>query len=244
MTRLALLGELLTTFAAWVMTTTKRWPLAASLIHVSLFCLFSYLLLDRPVALYFKAHLAGYGEGFFKTVTNLGEGGVWLIPSGLAWAYCRWRIHRADYFDVETRFRHFANAAGYFFLSVGSTGLLVNGIKILAGRYRPRALFEQGLYGFDPFSTHWAINSFPSGHSQAAFAAMTALVFILPRYDLLWLLVAVLVAVSRVTTSVHYLSDAAMGSYLGIAGAILLHRLLTARGIDVRLRFARDKGAF
>jgi len=210
-------------------------------VHVTLFCLLSYALFDRPLALAFKAHLGSQAEGFFKIVTTLGLGGVWLVPGALIWAYCRWRQHQAVYFDSQSHFRRFAHAAGFFFLSGAASGIAGTLVKFCVGRYRPRALFDQGLYGFSPFNTEWTSNSFPSGHSQAAFAAMTALVVILPRYDLLWLLVAVLVAASRVATSVHYLSDVAMGSYLGIAGTVLLHRLYVARGIDVRLRFARDK---
>jgi len=239
--RLRMAADALGDVAGWIARTTRRWPLTGGLIHVTLFCLLSYALFDRPVALAFKAHLGPQAEGFFKVVTTLGLGGVWLAPGGLLWAWCRWRQHQAVYFDSESRFRRFAAAAGFFFLSGAASGIAGILIKFCVGRYRPRALFDQELYGFSPFNTHWAINSFPSGHSQAAFAAMTALVVILPRYDLLWLLVAVLVAASRVATSVHYLSDVAMGSYLGIAGTVLLHRLYVARGIDVRLRFARDR---
>jgi membrane-associated phospholipid phosphatase len=239
--RLHMAADALGDFAGWVARTTRRWPLTGGLVHVVLFCLLSYALLDRPLALAFKAHLGPQTEGFFKVVTTLGLGGVWLVPGVLIWAYCRWRQHQAVYFYVESRYRSFAHAAGFFVLSGAASGIVGNLVKFGVGRYRPRALFDQGIYGFSPFNTDWVTNSFPSGHSQAAFAAMTALVVILPRYDLLWLLIAVLVAVSRVATSVHYLSDVAMGSYLGIAGTVLLHRLYLARGIDVRLRFARDK---
>jgi membrane-associated phospholipid phosphatase len=233
--RLELLMELLADFAAWVVATTRRWPLAAWLVHTLLFCALSFLLLDKPLALFFKAHLTGNAEGFFKVVTNLGEGGIWLIPGGLAWGGLAFAAHRAIYGDVEARLRHYRDAAAYFFLSVALSGIFVNAVKAVIGRYRPRALFDQGLYGFHPFSTDWAINSFPSGHSQAAFAAMTALVFIVPRYRLTWLALALLVAVSRVVTSVHYLSDVAMGSYIGIVGAVLLHRVFLAKGYEVRL---------
>jgi membrane-associated phospholipid phosphatase len=100
----------------------------------------------------------------------------------------------------------------------------------MVGRARPRLLFEQGLYGLQPFSHGWAWESFPSGHSSAAFAAATALVVMAPRYDLLWLLVAVLVAASRVATTVHYFSDVVAGGWLGVVGAVLVVRLLRRRG--------------
>ena len=211
----------------WIVGITRRWPLSAWLVHVSLFCLLSYFLLDRPVARFFKAHVHGDIEGFFKTITQFGLAGIYLIPAGLAWIYCRWRLRQAVYH---------ANAIGFFFLSIASSGLFVNGVKALVGRYRPRYLFDDGLYGFDPFTTHWGMNSFPSGHSQAAFATMAALAVLVPRYNILWFVIATWIAASRVVTSVHYLSDTVMGSYLGIAGVVLLHRLYLARNIDLRLR--------
>ncbi len=214
----------------------RRWPLAAAGLWCLLAAALSYLLFDRLVALWFKQHLPGSNwEGFFKIVTTLGLGGVWLIPPPLLWLACRWQKTRAAYGDAAARWRRWSDSLLYFFLTVALSGLFVDAVKVVVGRYRPRALFEQGLYGFHPFSTHWAINSFPSGHSQTIFAAMTALAILLPRYGRAWMLLAALVAFSRVATSVHYLSDVIMGSYIGISAAILTHRAFRARGVEVRL---------
>jgi membrane-associated phospholipid phosphatase len=79
------------------------------------------------------------------------------------------------------------------------------------------------------------MNSFPSGHSQAAFAAMTALLIIFPRHAALWLTIAVLVALSRVVTTVHYLSDAVAGSWLAICVTVALARAFRARGWEPRI---------
>lgn len=198
-------------------------------IATALFCVPSYLWLDRPVALWWKASLAGFWQHVFKTITDLGLSQIYLVPAGLLWLAFfalerrqpgRWQVRR--------------NAAAFVFASVAASGLFVDAVKGLAGRYRPRELFDHGLYGFDPFTAHWAMNSFPSGHGQTAFAAMTALMVIVPRLRWLWLAIAVLVAASRVITSVHYLSDVAMGSYLGIAGTVLLRRWFEARGWALR----------
>ena len=77
------------------------------------------------------------------------------------------------------------------------------------------------------------MNSFPSGHSQASGAAMTALMILAPRYALIWLVVAVLVPASRVVTTVHYLSDAVAGSWVGIVGAVLVARVFAKRGYSI-----------
>lgn len=221
--------------AAFTARQTIRWPLAAGFVHAAIFSALSYWLFDRTLALALKAHLSGPLEGFFKTITVLGLAGVYLIPAALVWFYCLWQRYHAAYLDVVERFTRLGNATLYFFLTVAVSGLLVDAVKFLAGRHRPRELFDHGIYGFAPLSAQWSLNSFPSGHSETAFAAMTALVIIYPRYNALWLLIAVLVAASRVATSVHYLSDVVMGSYVGVAAAILMAREFRRRRIGVAL---------
>lgn len=214
--------------------TTQR-PLIWSFGYVALFCVVSMLWLDRPVARLFKAHIHGEVEGFFKVVTNLGMAEYYLVPSGLLFLVLMMGGRRAAAASTRARLRRWAVAPGFMFLTIAVSGIIGNIIKFCAGRYRPRYLFDQNLYGFDFFSHSWAMNSFPSGHSQAVFAAMTALVVIFPRYDLMWLLIAVLVAASRVVTTVHYLSDVVAGSWLAICVTVLLVRAFRARGWDPRL---------
>lgn len=219
---------------------TRNWPLSAWGLWTALFAVFSYGTLDRPVARLFKSTLSGNWEGFFKIVTHLGLGGYWIAPGVVVLLFCLWRRRRAIAPAEQDNWRHASLSALYFVLTTVVTGVLTDVIKPLVGRLRPRELFEQGLYGFHPLTTDWATNSFPSGHSQAIFSAMTALAVILPRYNLMWFALAVLVATSRVVTSVHYLSDVAAGIYIGVAGAVLFRRAFAARGIDVRLRLHQD----
>jgi len=229
-----------------------------------LFCAVSYVWLDRPVALWFKANLVGDWSDYFHRLTRLGLGSVWLIPSGLAAILFRWRslggIESGDWEaprrrgsrlaplasapwhwmskliggDAEAA-RIRANAALFLFVSVAGSGIAVDVLKGLIGRLRPEELFARGVYGFDPFTIHWAMNSFPSGHGQTAIAGATALALFWPRLRLLLLALGALVAASRVVVSVHYLSDVAMGAWFGAAGTALLGRLFAARGWPIRL---------
>lgn len=66
--------------------------------------------------------------------------------------------------------------------------------------------------------------TFPSGHSQAAFAvaAMVALMF--KRHVALWLLWAALVALSRVYLGVHFPADVVAGSLIGALSAFIVFR--------------------
>lgn len=220
---------------------TRARPLVWSTVYVVVFCILSILFFDQPVAFWLKAHVGRDVEGFFKIVTRVGEAELYLVPAGILWVGFMAMGARAAGHEARTRWRRMSFAPGFLFLSIAVSGLISNAIKISLGRYRPRYLFQEGLYGFSPFNTDWGMNSFPSGHSQAAFAAMTALMVIFPRYDVFWIAIAGLVAASRVVTTVHYLSDAVAGSYLAVLVTILLARAMRHRGIDPRVRLPHDR---
>lgn len=220
---------------------TRRWPLAASFVYVLLFCAFSYAVIDRPLALALKKGVTPETEGFFKTITVLGDATGYLVAAAVLVLILRTIAHSSLSNADFQRYRAYGRSALYAFLVMASSGILVNLLKYLIGRIRPRHLFEQGLYGFEPLNTQWGMNSFPSGHSQAIFAAMMALYFIYPRYDAAYLALAFLIALSRVMITVHYLSDTVMGAWLAICAAILWRRYFAARGHDVQIRLERDR---
>lgn len=64
--------------------------------------------------------------------------------------------------------------------------------------------------------------SFPSGHASGAFASAVALVLLVPRLRAPALVLAVLVALSRVYLGVHYPLDIVAGGLLGAAVAALV----------------------
>lgn len=214
---------------------TKAWPLASTLLYVTLFSIASILWFDRPVAQWLKGAVVRHWEGFFKIVTDLGQAEYAIVPAVLALGWFAWKGRRALVEHRKERYRRYVNAAAFLLATQAMSGLAVNLLKPLIGRFRPRYWFEQGLYGIEPLNMEWGMNSFPSGHSQAIFATMTALVFIMPRYDVMWLGIAVLVAFSRAATTVHYLSDVVAGSYLAIAAAVLVQRWFQAKNWDYRL---------
>jgi len=199
-------------------------------------------LLDEPLALLFKETVSGDFEGFLKIVTELGIAGVWLIPTGILTLVFLLARRVAVSPAARERFTRLAWAPGFVFLSMAVAGLIGDLLKFLVGRSRPQILFEQGIATFTPFSHGWAVNSFPSGHSQAIFSAMIALALVFPRYSLAYIALAILVASSRVLTTVHYFSDVVAGAWLGIFITLALAKLLSLRGIDVRYRKPGEGG--
>lgn len=219
---------------------TRRSPLAWSTLYVAVFCAISMLFIDRPLALWMKANVGDHVDGFFQIVTRLGEAEFYLIAAGLLVIGFLISARLALMAEARESRRRMAVAPAFLFLCVAISGAISKLLKISIGRYRPDYLFEEQIYGFKPFTTEWAINSFPSGHAQAGFAAMVALLMIFPRYDVFWILIAVLVAMSRVVITVHYLSDTVAGSYLAVAVAVLLARYFRARGWDPRIRLPHE----
>ncbi len=223
---------------------TRQHPRLAWSFYATLFCAFSMLLIDKPVARYFKTAITPEIFGFFRTITVLGDASGFIVVGAVAVLAFKTLAHFAITDEHFLRYRRLGQVAVFFLASMLASGILVNILKFLIGRLRPRYLFESDLYGFQPLNWEWAMNSFPSGHSQAIFAAMTALWVIYPRYDVAYFILAGLIAFSRVAITVHYLSDIVMGGLLAIIVTLWLRDLFEAKGHSPRIKPERDRQLF
>jgi lipid A 4'-phosphatase len=170
---------------------------------------------DRAIADFFHDHAAAL-QPFFDIVQRFGLGFPYLVISALAFAVLRWsgRLARLQRWDEAMRAAAYIPA--FAFAAIAASGLLVDLIKIVVGRTRPKLLFATGAYDFTWFGwqpDHW---SFPSGHAATAAALMTALWCLWPRALWVYVAAAVLVAASRVVTGQHYLSDVIAGAVIGV----------------------------
>ena len=109
----------------------------------------------------------------------------------------------------------------------GSVAIIIgDGCKYLLGRYRPIMLFEENLYGLHFFSSKWALNSTPSGHTLRAFAILTALSLLYRRFAVVFISVAVLIGASRVAVTAHHPSDVLFGAFIGIFTAAWTYKYM------------------
>ncbi len=182
----------------------------------------SFYLLDIEAVSYFhNFHEVGV-ISFFRAITLLGQAEYVLIPALLVALYYKKRdaIHAAK--------------AWFVFASVAVAGVGVWPLKILFGRFRPELYFEKGWYGFDFFHIHHSMTSFPSGHSATSVGAATALAILFPRFRLIFMIVALLVMMSRVVIVRHFPSDVLAGGVFGMLVAWWLYeRYFKARIADV-----------
>ena len=110
--------------------------------------------------------------------------------------------------------------------------LVATFLKYALARYRPMLFLEQDRYGFHGFSIQSHFNSFPSGHAALAFAGLLSFsdAFNKKSLTITLIIVACIIAISRIVVTQHYLSDVLAGSYIGIfaylwAKAFIAHRI-------------------
>lgn len=163
--------------------------------------------LDEKVSVYVNTKLKHkYLDYFFVAATYLGSD---IFAIGFILAFTFLPVRNIEAFALYTA------------ISLLLTSLTVSIIKNTVKRKRP---FEsipnlQSIkIGIDQYS-------FPSGHTAAAFslAVTSALVTSGHVASTIYVLLAVIVAASRIYLGVHYLSDITVGALIGSFFATLVH---------------------
>ena len=122
------------------------------------------------------------------------------------------------------------------FFSVLAGGLLADVVKFFVARLRPRSFPGDGLfqvqsvtdtfYGWLPFLQSDAIavgskyQSFPSAHTATGFAFAVALTRMYPLGWWWFSFLAAMIALQRVETGAHYVSDTCFGAAIGLFAAL------------------------
>ena len=212
--------------AAWYafLSDLPRAPLGWVLGLVALTCIGLALYVDRATALFMKDMVTGPWLRTFEIVTMAGDAAPWIV--GLLFAIIACFLLAGREVSQTRRERLLCHARNCWFviLSCLISGAIHHILKVVIGRYRPRYLFTEDLFGFSPMSLEIARNSFPSGHTQTIVSICFSLFLVYPRLAGVYLVIATVVALSRITLAAHYPSDVLFGAYLGITTAILLKR--------------------
>jgi membrane-associated phospholipid phosphatase len=193
---------------------------------------------DRPVARFFKAS-DPRDVAFFVALNDGGNSQWYLVPAGIL-AILSFGAAALLAVDRRRVLRWIGEASLFLFASVAVSGIVVNVLKLIFARSRPRVLFSRDEYAWHFFHAGSDVNSFPSGHANTMIALALALAYLVPRARWLFLTIAVPIAFARVVNTNHYLSDVIAGSAVAVLTAPLIHAWFAQRGWVFELR---PKGA-
>jgi membrane-associated phospholipid phosphatase len=149
------------------------------------------------------------GDLFFRYITLLGDG-FFVVSVGILLLLYSLR------------------SSVFLLTSYASTGILVQFLKrvVFGSSLRPSKYFAGNVHlhfvdGVSLMGGH----SFPSGHSASAFSMFLCLAIISRNkaIQFLCLVMACLVAYSRVYLSQHFLSDIYVGSLVGVTGTLAFY---------------------
>lgn len=163
---------------------------------------------------FFGNYRSNWGDVFFRYATRLGEGGLFVLAT-LALLFVRYRY------------------ALVLPMLGASVSIVTQSAKAFFAHPRPYAYFRDAnmlgaLIPVEGVHMHSGWNSFPSGHTLAAFALYAFLALCLPRKawsGFLFLLLAVVVGISRVYLVQHFLKDVFLGALLGVGLALFWYLL-------------------
>lgn len=216
--------------AAPVFRLFPGWPerICAGLVALAL-VLSGMAYLDAPI-LRAVGRLDGWVGTAFVIATDFGRSAWILIPSGVA--LLGLLALAAPARDMADRVLLALSARlAFVFVAVGGSGLIITIVKRIIARGRPRFFDEFGAlhFQFPSWSAHYA--SFPSGHSQTAFAAALALAFLFPRWRGWLVAAAFLIAYSRLAVDAHYFTDVVVGSAWGAWFTLMTREWFARRGL-------------
>lgn len=197
------------------MSSLSRKILISALAACSVYIIF-FLLFDRIIDLWVHKNLVDtwlFQAGKYVSATVSGNFIKLIITSGFIYAAL------TDPCIKKTSTRRIF----YLCLSCAVAILIGEGLKYFFGRYRPIIFFEHGLYGMHFFSSEWALNSTPSGHTIRAFALFTGLSLLYYRFRILFMTAAVAIGVSRVIVTAHYPSDVIFGAVVGCCSSVWIY---------------------
>lgn len=173
------------------------------------------LILDNKsdIHLFINHFHTPFWDVFFKYLTFLGDGNFALIISLSFLLLYSFRF---------TFYMAFANL---------SAGIMTQFLKrvVFSELLRPSAYFKDNvvLHLVEGVKIHGK-HSFPSGHAATAFAIFFCLAVLVKNkiLKILFLLIAILVAFSRVYISQHFLIDIWAGSLIGVLLTVLFYKLI------------------
>ncbi|MGO8915027.1 MAG: phosphatase PAP2 family protein [Stellaceae bacterium] len=218
--------------ARWLGAFAPPRALALPALLLLLALLLSIAFVDRPVARFFHDSDPSLRQ-VFQFITQFGLSKGYLVVTALLFVTFRLAAFGARDRQLAATLALQARRALFVCIAVAGAGIVADIVKLVFGRARPKLLFADGFYGFTWGAAQADYWSFPSGHATTVAALTVALYLLWPRGLAVYLVVALLVAASRIIITAHYVSDALMGAAIGGGVAWVVWRGFARTGPDL-----------
>ncbi len=126
--------------------------------------------------------------------------------------------------EILLIFNYYTLLFKYWLSSLIVAGIICNAIKFIIGAARPKYFFLYNYERINFFNIEHKVNSFPSGHTQAAFTVAVLFLIYFKRYHLIIIGAAILMGLSRIFMSMHFPSDLIFGAYIGSLIPIVIYK--------------------
>lgn len=161
---------------------------------------------------FFREREPTESKDWHRALRVMGYVPVWFVVGVLF--YCVDRVRTT--FDPPMRDRW--TRAVLLWVSVLTAGALAEVLKLVIRRERP--YFD--VYTFRPYAQDlWSSSGIgmPSSHTAVAFGAVTMIGLLHGQGKMLLFTLAALCGLTRIAEEAHYVSDVALGAFVGIASA-------------------------
>lgn len=167
----------------------------------------SFLFAKVDVVLWVNRNHSGFQDSFFKTITHLGEG--WIFIPVL----------------IYTLFVRFSLSFAVASVAVAH-GIICALLKkiFFAGALRPTEIIDKNLLYIMPDVAYHSNYSFPSGHTATIFCFVVFVSFLIQHRlaSFILLVIALSVGYSRIYLLQHFLIDVTAGAFIGTITALLI----------------------
>ncbi|CAM4433048.1 phosphatase PAP2 family protein [Bordetella pseudohinzii] len=194
----------------------------ASLALLLLLVLACTLWLDRPLTLWLDAHVPEGLNTAFDRIGRLGDPGLYVLVGLGLYIWSLNGLARGWHCRFEAGFDRIARGSLLLLATMSAGGIVTWLLKRVVARARPEELLDHGIYGLGKFFAGKPFDSFPSSHTQAAFAVAGVIAIVAPRWRWPVLTLAALVALSRVINRDHFLTDVVTGALVALGCAAAL----------------------
>ena len=143
------------------------------------------------------------------------------------------REKKYKYEEIVNSFKFYSLICKHFLFSLILAGVVCNLLKYIFGVARRKYFFLKNFERIDFFNIDQKTNSFPSGHTQAAFTLAVLIFLYVNRFAFIIFFTAFLMGISRIFMSMHFPSDIFFGAYIGAIFPVLLYNIYFKINLEI-----------